>query len=215
MAKSAVVIGATGLVGKALVRALLASDDIKSVNALSRRPLDFEHAKLNNVIVDFEVLENYRDQFRADYLFCCLGTTKKQVGTLEAQRKVDVDYQYRSAKIAKDQGVQHCLVVSSSGANPNSLSPYLKMKGDLERLITALNFEKLSIVQPSVLHGPREDSRLGESLAVKLLGAASWIPGVSRYRPISGDQVAAKLLAVALGQDKTRQVYRLEQLFEN
>jgi len=214
MAKSAVVIGSTGLVGKALVRALLTSDDIKSVNALSRRPLGFEHAKLNNVIVDFEMLENHRDEFRADYLFCCLGTTKKQVGTLEAQRKVDVDFQYRSAKIAKAEGVQHCLLVSSSGANPSSLSPYLKMKGDLERLITTLDFEKLSIVQPSVLHGPRDDSRFGESLAVKLLGAASWVPGVSRYRPISGEQVAAKLLAIALEQDHARQVYRLEQLFE-
>jgi len=130
--KTAIVIGATGLVGQALVDHLAEADHICKIITLTRTPAKHPSPKVFNQVVDFEHLEDYAESFNADLLFSCLGTTLKQAGSLAAQRKVDLDYQFKAAQIAVNNGVEHYLLVSSSGANEESNSPYLKMKGVLE-----------------------------------------------------------------------------------
>lgn len=209
----AVVIGATGLVGKALIEQLVQASHIRHVVAVTRRPIDYNHDKICNQVVDFDQLENSAAVFQGDMLFSCLGTTRKQAGSLAAQRIVDLDYQHRAAQLAVKQGVSHYLLVSSSGANAQSSSGYLKMKGELEQAVETLGFPRVSIFQPSLLLGARDHLRVGEKIGSWLLPALCLLPGLRRYRPISGDQVAAKMVERSRSQGQGLERLVLDQVF--
>lgn len=213
MGKTAIVIGATGLVGSALVDHLADADHVDKVITFTRRPVKHSNRKVFNQVVDFDSLEDFASLFSADYLFSCLGTTRKQAGSIKSQRKVDLDYQFNAAKLAADNGVHHYLLVSSSGANEKSNNPYLQMKGQLEQRVQFLPFERISIFQPSLLLGQRTDFRLGEklgSLVLPVLCSVSWL---RKYRPIAGSQVASRMLLVSQRSGPSREWFRLDEIF--
>lgn len=209
----AIVVGATGLVGRALTDRLGMADHVARVVTLTRRPVSHASPRIDNRIVDFDRLEDDASKFKADLLFSCLGTTRKRAGSIAAQRRVDLGYQYRAARLAAEQGVRHYLLVSSSGANARSANAYLKMKGELEAKVQTLPFERISIFQPSLLLGHREEIRIGEKLGAMLLPMLGILPGLRRYRPISGETVAAKMVAVSRQPGPAREWYRLEEIF--
>ena len=211
--KIAIVVGATGLIGEKLVDRLASEKDIQKVVAITRRPIEYKSQKIVNEVVSFDELEKHSDIFRGDILFSCLGTTAKQAGSIENQRKVDFDYQYKAAKISAENGVDHYVLVSSSGANAKSRSPYLKMKGELENEISLLPFKRISILQPSLLIGDRETFRLGETLASWILPTLCKLPFLKQYRPIFGDDVAKKMVSVSLSAGNPKEIYRLDELF--
>lgn len=211
--KTAVVIGATGLIGRHLVDELLASAHFSHVIALTRKPLVIDCEKFKNYVVDFENLADVSDLFSADVLFSCLGTTKQQVGSIKAQRRVDLDYQYNAASIARQQGINEYFLVSSSGANAKSPAAYLKMKGELEDKVIALNFPRSVIFRPSLLLGKRTEPRFGEDLAAKIMPLLQYIPLLKTYRPITGEQVAAKMVAIAEREGQGKESYTLDQIF--
>lgn len=211
--KTALIIGATGLIGRHLVDELIASNRFTKVIALTRKPLKISSQKFENHLVDFERLEDFSALFSADALFSCLGTTKKQVGSIKAQRRVDLDYQYDAAKIARDQGVSEYFLVSSSGASAKSPSAYLKMKGQLEDKVLDLNFPRSVIFRPSLLLGKRAQPRLGEGVAAKVMPLLRYIPLLKTYRPITGQQVARKMAAVAEMQGLGKESYSLDEIF--
>ena len=213
MGKTAVVIGATGLVGRELVDQLANAGHMGKVITLTRRTAGHSSEKVSNHVVDFDHLEDYGSLFGADFLFSCLGTTCKQAGSIGAQRKVDLDYQFKAAQLAADNGVSHYLLVSSNSASDKSNNPYLKMKGELEQRIQALPFKRVSIFQPSLLMGQREDFRLGEKLASWVLPALCLIPGLRRFRPITGEQVAAKMTRVSRQPGDALEWFRLDEIF--
>lgn len=220
MTKIAMVIGATGLIGRALVDQLLAHDKINKVITLTRRPLVIEHDKFENHQIDFSQIEEHKDYFnQVDLFFSCLGTTKKKVGSIAKQRVVDLDYQYRVAQLALQAGVENYFLVSSSHASAHSLSPYLKMKGELEDKVIDLGFKYCVILQPSLLIGEREEFRAGELLAAKFMPILGHIPGLKSYRPITGMAVAAKMVVLAFADEVNNgalapvQYYRLDQIF--
>ena len=211
--KTAIVLGATGLIGQSLVEQLVNADHIANVVSLSRKPVDYEYEIISNKVVDFDKLENHRADFMGDLLFSALGTTIKQAGSIKEQRKVDLDYQYQVASIAANNGVSHLLLVSSSGANSQSRSQYLKMKGELEEKVTALPFERISIFQPSLLLGERDHARIGEDIMSKVMPALCRLPGLKRYRPSTGDEVAAKMIEVSDRSGKELETFTLDEIF--
>lgn len=213
MDKIAIVIGATGLVGRALVNQLVDADHISKVITLTRRSTKHSSSKVLNQVVDFDHLEDYASSFNADYLFSCLGTTLHQAGSISAQRKVDLDYQFKAAQLAASNGVHHYLLVSSSAANDQSNNQYLKMKGELEEKIKFLPFERISIFQPSLLIGQRTDFRVGEKLAGWVLPVLSIIPWLRRFRPIYGEQVAAKMIQVSQQPGQAGECFKLDEIF--
>jgi uncharacterized protein YbjT (DUF2867 family) len=213
MDKIAIVIGATGLVGRALVDQLADADHIDKVITLTRRSAKHSSSKVCNQVVEFDHLEDYASSFSADFLFSCLGTTLQQAGSITAQRKVDLDYQFKAAQLAASNDVHHYLLVSSSAANDQSNNPYLKMKGELEQRIKSLHFERVSIFQPSLLLGQREDFRLGEKLGSCALPVLRIIPWLRRFRPISGKQVAAKMVQVSRQPGQALEWFRLDEIF--
>lgn len=221
MGQTATIIGATGVVGRALVEQLSCDTGIDSVIAITRRPIDYSSNKVINHVVSFDLLAQCSASFDSDILLSCLGTTLKQAGSIEQQRVVDVDYQYQAAKLALTNGVKHYLLVSSSGASLDSSSAYLKMKAELEAKVTELGFERISIIQPSLLLGERQDFRLAEKIGASLLPLLCRLPLLRKYRPITGKQVAVKMCQIALqplaseGAAHKKQVnyYRLDELF--
>ncbi|WP_435237310.1 NAD-dependent epimerase/dehydratase family protein [Psychromonas sp. PT13] len=213
MNKTAVVIGATGLVGHAIVMQIIQMEQISKIVTLTRRPVSYSSEKVVNQVVDFDNLEGISELLRGDYLFSCLGTTLKQAGSIEAQRKVDIDYQFKVAQLAANVGVEHYLLVSASGANPQSKNAYLKMKGELEQKITALPFSQISIFQPSLLLGQRDHFRMGEKIGSWILPILGFIPVLKRYRPITGQQVAKKMIAVSQQTLPRLNYFRLDDIF--
>lgn len=195
ISNAAVVIGATGLVGRECVKQLAARPEFASVTAVARRALpdDLQSLRLRTAIVDFDRLDEHPDVFRASHVFCALGTTIKQAGSQERFRQVDFSYPLRAAELAVAAGARHFLLVSSVGASPASRAFYLRVKGELEAAIMALGFSSVTVVRPSLLLGGRKEFRLGEEVAMRL----SWaFP--RKYRPVQVRDVAHVLVNAAV-----------------
>lgn len=209
----AVIIGATGLVGTSLVHQLASDDAISEIVVLCRRPAFEDIDKVVTHLVDFEQLDDAAGLISGDVLFSALGTTKKQAGSLDAQRVIDVDYQLRAAQIAAENGVGHYVLVSSSGADSQSGNAYLQMKGALEDAIAQLSFDKITILQPSLLTGPRRETRIGERLAQIIMPIFTTLPRLRKYRPIHCDVVARKMIQACHEQTEALKTYRLDAIF--
>ena len=210
---TAIVLGATGLIGAKLLERLAKEKGIEKIIAITRRPVNYDSTKIVNEVINFDEIEKHSDIFTGDILFSCLGTTVKQAGSYKEQRKVDFEYQYKAAEISAKNGVAHYLLVSSSGANAKSRSPYFKMKGQLENEVSLLPFQRISILQPSLLTGERKEFRLGETLASWVLPLLCKLPFLKKYRPISGDCVAKKMVSISLLGGQSKEVYQLDEIF--
>ena len=164
MARTALIAGSTGLIGNQLLALLLESSEYDKVIALSRKPLNLNHPKLENVILTVDRLDHLA-AIKADDVFCCLGTTIKQAKSKEAFRKVDFDYPVALAKMLKQNGAQQFLLVSALGANKSSGIFYNRVKGEVEEAISKLGYSCFHIFRPSLLVGDRKEERTGEEAA--------------------------------------------------
>lgn len=165
----AVVLGATGLVGSELLRQLAEDARFTSIATLGRRASGFAHAKVRDHVVDLESPESWVELVRGDVLFSALGTTIRAAGSRAAQYRVDHGYQLRVAAEARRHGVRTYVLVSSAGASPRSRLFYSRMKGELERDVEALGFERTRILRPGMLDGARREHRAGELWALRVL----------------------------------------------
>ncbi|NEU63077.1 oxidoreductase [Paenibacillus sp. ALJ109b] len=208
--RQALVIGATGLVGGLLVRSLLQNPAYGRIRVLVRRPLELEHAKLEQHVVDWEQLEEQKDLFRdVDDLYCCLGTTIKKAGSQENFRQVDFHYPVKAANLAKEHGVSQMLVISSMGADAGSRVFYSRTKGEMEEALSAIGFRSLHIFRPSLILGDRKEKRLGEQLAAHAMTFLDrWMKGrVDKYRAIQASTIARAMMNIALVQTNGNHVY--------
>ena len=194
--KTLLIIGASGQVGQAMLQLALQDPDILKVVAPSRRPLP-PHAKLENPIVDFDNLPEGASWWKVDCALCALGTTLRQAKSKLGFYKVDHDYILATAKLAHQAGTPAFCLVSSLGANLSSRIFYLRVKGETERDISALGFDSLTIVRPSLLiAGPRSQRHL-EGIGL-FIGKhmAALLP--RRYQAVPTHQVARALLNAGL-----------------
>ncbi|MBU5670997.1 oxidoreductase [Paenibacillus brevis] len=197
--KKALIIGATGLVGRELLTELLRDEQYEAVYAIVRRPLTFSHQKLREIVSDFERLEEISEAYAVEDVFCCLGTTIKKARTREAMYRIDVTYPLTVAKLAKEQGARHFLVISSAGADAKSKIWYTKMKGELEQQLKSIGYKALSILHPSLLLGEREEHRLMEKISGSVVRGL--FQGIKKPVPaqlgIEAGVVARAMLAIA------------------
>lgn len=186
----AIVIGSTGLVGEHLLQLLDQDPRFTSVSALVRKPGTLQSSKINYVVVNFDQLD--ASLVNGDLLFCALGTTLKKAGSKEAQYKIDLTYNFETARIAKANGVNKLAHVSSIGANAKSGNFYLRVKGELEEKLNALNFETAIVVRPSFILGDRKEFRLGEKIGIVLMNALGFlmIGSLKKYKGVHAKQIA-------------------------
>jgi uncharacterized protein YbjT (DUF2867 family) len=200
----AIVIGATGLVGKQLIQMMLKQGHYQCIYQIVRQSKSVDstdNTVLKTIVVpDFLQLEAAiatLDLNGAD-AFSTLGTTLKQAGSRQAFKQVDYQYNVNFAQIVQQRGARHFLLLSALGANPDAVVFYNQVKGQTERAISALKFEQFSVFQPSLLLGQHQDSRMMEGMAQQLfLWTKPMIPKTWNYRPIEAERVAASMLAVA------------------
>ena len=194
--KTAIIIGASGLTGKALLYQLLQDDSFNRVIVFVRKELTIAHAKLTQHAIDFNNLSSYKDLIKSDVVFCCMGTTIKTAGSQEAFKKVDFTYPIQFAKLAKENNVPVFCLQSSLGADAKSNNFYLKTKGETEDAIKALNFQSFATFRPSMLLGDRTEFRLGEKIGKVVMQALSFafIGKLKRYKAIHVKQVANAMI---------------------
>ena len=193
----AVLIGATGAVGKDLLQALLEDARYTEVVAFARRALGVQHEKLREHTIDFDAPATWQELVKGDILFSTLGTSLKQAGSKEAQRHIDYDYQLTFAKAARANGVKSLVLLSSIGANSKSSIFYLRLKGELDDAVQCLGFDSLSIVRPPSLIRAKS-KRFGETASVKFLQAANAIGLAKRLAPMETAVVARSMAALGL-----------------
>lgn len=204
-ARTALVAGATGLVGREILQGLLADDTVAAVHALARRPLALRHPKLAVHVVDFAALPALP---AVDEAYLALGTTIKVAGSQPAFRAVDFDANLAVARSARAAGATRLGVVSAMGADARSRIFYSRVKGELEEAVTGLGFAGIVIARPSMLVGDRkalgQPERGGEKIAERV---GRWIGPVLplNLRPIRAADVARALLR-AVPQAKAKQV---------
>ena len=189
----ALVIGATGAVGKDLVDLLLKDDSFESVSVFVRRPLGFQNPRLTVHLVDFDLPGQWHHLLTGDVLFSCLGTTIKAAGSQEAQWKVDYTYQYEAAKAARENGVGTYALVSAVGASPKSGFFYNRIKGELDEAVKQLGFPACYILQPPSLIRKGSD-RFGEKAGVAVLKVFNAIGLMRSYKPMPTEEVAAAMV---------------------
>ena len=189
----ALIIGATGATGKDLVHQLLQDTDFNEVHVFVRKPLKINDPKLKVHIVDFEKPDDWKDLVKGDVAFSCLGTTLKSAGSKEAQKKVDVNYQYNFAKSAKENGVDDFILVSAYGADPNSAIFYSKIKGELEQKVKELHFDKVTIFQPGMLERKCSD-RFGEVAGAKVIKFINKLGLLKSQKPLPTHVLAKAMI---------------------
>jgi uncharacterized protein YbjT (DUF2867 family) len=193
--KTALLIGATGLVGNELLNYLLNSEVYEKVKIFTRKRINIEHSKLEQIKVDFENLGQYRDLLNVNDVYCCLGTTIKKAGTQEAFMRVDYEFSLEIAKLARDKSVEKFLIITAMGAEKNSKIFYNRVKGEIEEQLKMIKFPSLIIFRPSLLLGDRKEFRFGEKIAMVLspLFSFALVGSLRKYRPIHAKDVALSM----------------------
>ncbi len=215
--KTALLLGASGLVGRQCLQQLLGHRAYHKVHSIGRRLLEVEHPKLEQHVVDFAQLSGYSHLFRGNDLFSCLGTTMAKAGSKEAFYKVDFTYAYESARLAAENKVGQLLLVSSVGADVDYPFYYSQVKGQLEEAVKKLPFWATHIFQPSVLLGARRETRMGEWLAGTLFQGIDRLTGgqlLGKYRPVEDSKVAAAMILAAQQLREGVHFYTSDQIHE-
>ena len=202
--------GASGMVGREVLRQALADPRVGEIVAPARRPLAAD-AKLRNPLVDFDALPADAAWWKVDAVICTLGTTIRDAGSQAAFRKVDHDYPLAVARHALAHGATTFVLTSASGADADSRIFYSRTKGELERDLRTLGYRSLCLVRPGLLGGERERRRPLEHAGMQLLGAIGpLLP--RRYRVVPAERVAASLLRMALDAEPGVRIVESEEI---
>jgi len=203
-------VGATGLVGRAVLQLALDEPAVSAVVAPGRRALP-AHPKLEAPLIDWEALPEDAGWWRADAAICTLGTTLRAAGSQAAFRRVDHDYPLAAARLARRHGARAYALNSALGADPASRFFYNRVKGELEQALRGLDYPSLTLVRPGLIGGRREDFRAGEraaSWALRLAGPL--LP--RRWRINPAPRIARALLDAALRAEPGLHIVESERL---
>lgn len=198
--KTAILLGATGLTGGILLDKLLKDDSFEKIKLFSRSSVEKNSPKLEEHLIDMFQLEKHSDAFKADVVFCCVGTTKAKTPDKETYRKIDYGIPVAAAKLAKKNGIGTFIVISAMGADADSSVFYNKTKGEMQRDVLKQGLDcaqpDIYILQPSLIVGDRNESRMGEEVAtffMKIFGFL--IP--KKYRMIKAETIAEAMRVLA------------------
>ena len=212
--KTALIFGASGMVGQYCLSYLLDSGIYSKVISIGRKTLDVEHPKLSQKVIDFDQLTAYQELIQGDDLFCCLGTTIKKAGSQKAFIKVDYQYIFEIARMAAANQVHQFLLISAVGADEDSVFFYNQVKGKTERAVKELDFWALHIFQPAILLGERAEFRPLERLAMRLSKGLDYFLGdyLGQYKPVEAETVAKAMLNAAQNLKAGQFLYSSNQL---
>lgn len=190
--KSAIILGATGLTGGYLLKILLNDPKYDKVKVFSRSSLGFTHEKLEEHLIDLLELEQHKADFRADEVYCCIGTTKSKTPDKETYKKIDYGIPVTAARMCKENNIDTFLVISALGADANSSIFYNKVKGQMQHDVLEAGIPKTYIFQPSLIAGNRDEERFFEKLGIKGMKIFNHllVGSFKKYRSIHPETIA-------------------------
>lgn len=214
MGQTAIVAGSTGMIGQELIGQLCAGTAFSRIIALVRRPGHFNHPAVEELVVDYDRLEDYADRLKGDVVFSCLGTTQKQTPDRKAYFAIDHDYPVQLAQITAGNDAKQFHIISSIGANARAAAFYLSMKGKTEQDIAAIPFEAIHIYRPSFLSGNRKEQRFLEKAGLGLFAVLKplLVGRLRKYRSITGHDVAVAMIRRALQPAKGIHYYESDEI---
>ncbi|NQW28358.1 MAG: NAD(P)H-binding protein [Flammeovirgaceae bacterium] len=201
--KSALVIGATGMVGKELVKQLQASNHYHTIIIVVRRqqPMEADSRIKFVQVEDFDHLATHAEDLRANHIYCCLGSTIKKAGSKKSFEKIDWKYPVKLAQLSQAyDGFESYLIITAMGANPLSAIFYNRVKGNCEKELMSMSLPRLKIFRPSLLLGVREEFRFGEKIGtyvIKFLTIIFKFFGKKMLLAIPGAVVATSMINIA------------------
>ena len=196
--KTALLFGASGLVGNHLLNQLISNNNYSKIKLFVRSSIEISDPKIEIIQTDFNNLENHKEDIKGDDCFFCIGTTKKNSPDKNEYKRVELEVPKQIAQIAKSNSVNSFVFISSGYADPKSSGDYLKFKGEVEEELKRLNFQKLGIMRPSFLLGDRKEKRIGEKIGIfvfKLLSPLFLGP-LKKMKPIQSATVAKAMIAI-------------------
>ena len=200
MAKSAIVLGATGLTGNSVLKLLLDDERYSRVMVFGRNSCNIKHPKLEEYIIDLFELEHYASKFKADEVYCCIGTTKAKTSNKDMYVKIDYGIPVAAAKLCKANGIETFVVISALGAKKKSKIFYNRIKGKMEADVLEEHIANTYILQPSLITGGRDEFRFGEyvlGMVMTIFKPILRIGELKRYRPIHPETLAKCMVWLA------------------
>lgn len=216
MKKTAIILGATGLTGSILLKKLLKDPVYEKIKLFSRSTADMNSPKIEEHLIDMFQLENHSEAFKADVVFCCIGTTKSKTPDKETYKKIDYGIPVTAAKLAKQNGIETFIVISAMGADANSSIFYNKTKGEMQRDVLSQRIKNIYILQPSLIVGDRDENRFGEKVATFFMKTFGFlIP--KKYKMIKAETIAEAMLALAKKEFPKQQITsdEIKQIAQN
>jgi uncharacterized protein YbjT (DUF2867 family) len=200
--KTAIILGATGLTGRLLLSKLVADDSYTSIKLFSRKASGNTAPKIKEFVGDMLQLEHFKNDFTADEVYCCIGTTSAKTKDRAVYKAIDYGIPFAASKLAKENNIPTYLVVSAMGANSKSKIFYNRTKGEMEQAVLSQKIPNTYILRPSLILGERDEKRFGESLGAVLLKLTNvvLIGGLKKYRAIEADRIAAAMIQLALSK---------------
>lgn len=197
--KTAIILGATGLTGGILLQLLLADDRYGKIKLFSRSSVGIPHKKIEEHLGDLLHLEQFKEDFKGDELFCCIGTTKSKTPNKEVYKNIDYGIPVTAAKLCAQNGISTFLVVSAMGASAKSSVFYNQVKGEMEDAVLNEKIKNTYIFRPSLIGGKREEKRTGELLFKQLMKVLNLVlvGPLAKYRSIEPDAIAKAMVKVA------------------
>ena len=216
MNKRAIIIGASGLIGKELLTLLLNHQEFESIKVYVRKPLNIQHHKLTEIITDFSNIQELSNSIDGDVILCCLGSTKSKTPNLIDYRKIDHDYPLFFAKEGLKNGLKQFHLISALGADAKSSNFYTKMKGETEDELKQLSIPSIYIYQPSFLSGNRTENRPLEKVVLFVMKLIDplLVGGLVKYQSINAITVAKAMINESIKNKKGIFVHKSDQIKE-
>ena len=213
--KTALLFGASGLVGGHLLNELIQNDNYSKIKLFVRSDHGSNDSKTEIIKTDFNNLENHKEDIKGDDCFFCIGTTKQNSPDKNEYKRVELDVPKKIAQIAKSNLVNSFVFVSSGYADPNSSGDYLKFKGLVEEELKRLSFSKLGIMRPSFLMGDRKEKRVGEKVGIFIFKLLSplFLGPLKKMKPIHSKKVAKAMIKITNGDFK-QNVFESNEIVE-
>ncbi|MBQ4818979.1 NAD-dependent epimerase/dehydratase family protein [Aquimarina sp. MMG016] len=199
MLKTAIILGATGLTGGILLQKLMDDDRYEKIKLFSRSSVNISHPKIEEHLVDLLQLRNYAQDFIADEVFCCIGTTNAKTPDKELYHNIDYGIPVSAAQLCKTNKISTLIVISALGADPKSRVFYNRTKGEMEEAVLEFDIPKTHILQPSLIGGQRYEKRPGEYFFKQLMKVFNplLIGSFKKYRTINPETIVSAMVWLA------------------
>ena len=199
MGKTAIILGASGLTGQQLLAKLIADERYAAIKLFSRKKTENTSSKVIEIVGDLLALENFKEDFTADEVFVCIGTTAKKTPDKTQYKKIDFGIPAAAAKLAKENQIPTFLVVSAMGANAKSSVFYNKTKGEMEQAVLSEKIKHTYILRPSIIGGSRNENRPMEKIGIAIFKLLQplMVGKLKKYRIIEAENIVKAMIYLA------------------